>query len=142
MGSKSSPPVTVKPSTPQNPVTNKPIARQLFNMPDEVGPQIRMPWFQGKPEEKVERYFRELERLKVIYGWDDPKTLNMALHGLKGRADDWANGLQPAEKDTSDHLRTSMVKIFGDRRAVCPPERTDTWWTDRPGERKGMMQFS
>ena len=47
-------------------------------MPDESGPQIRMPWFQGKPEEKVERYFRELERLKIIYEWNEQKTLNIS----------------------------------------------------------------
>ena len=37
----------------------------------------------------MERYFRELKRLKLIYEWNEAKTLNMALHGLKGRADDF-----------------------------------------------------
>ena len=27
-----------------------PVVRKLFKMPDDSGPQIRMPWFQGKPE--------------------------------------------------------------------------------------------
>lgn len=95
------------------------VVRRLFNkMPDETGPQIRMPWFQGKPDEKVERYFRELERLKAIYDWTDAKLLNMALHGLRGRADDWVQGLTAAEKDTFAHLKESMCKIFGDQRAV------------------------
>ena len=85
-------------------------------MPDESGPQIRMPWFQGKPEEKIERYFRELERLKIIYEWNEQKTLNMALHGLKGRADDWVQGLGAAGKDTFAHLKASMIEIFGDKR--------------------------
>ena len=65
------------------------VARKLFKMPDESGPQIRMPWFQGKPEEKVERYFRELERLKILEGLkgsiakqvaiQDPKTFEEAV---------------------------------------------------------------
>ena len=42
----------------------------------------------------------------------------MSLHGLKGRADDWAHGLEAIEKDTFQHLKESMIKIFGDRRAV------------------------
>ena len=99
-------------------LVDNPVARRLFKMPDEAVPQIRMPWFHGKPDEKVERYFRELERLQAIYGWDEPKTLNMSLHGLKGRADDWAHGLEATEIDTFLHLKESMIKIFGDRRAV------------------------
>ena len=71
------------------------------------GPNIRLPWFNGK-EEQVEKYFRELKRLKFIYDWSDDHLLNMALLGLKGRAD---------EKDTFVKLETQMVKIFGDRRA-------------------------
>ena len=99
-------------------IVDNPVVRRLFKMPDEAGPQIRMPWFHGKPDEKVERYFRELERLKAIYGWDEPKTLNMSLHSLKRRADDWAHGLEAVEKDTFQHLKESMNKIFGDDRAV------------------------
>ena len=77
---------------------DNPVVRRVFRVSDEASPQIRMPWFHGKPDEKVERYFRELERLKAIYGWDEPKTLNMSLHGLKGRADDWAHGLEAVKK--------------------------------------------
>ena len=43
------------------------------------GPNIRLPWFNGKEEEQVEKYFRELKRLKVIYDWSDDHLLNMAL---------------------------------------------------------------
>ena len=67
-------------------IVDNPVVRRLFKMPGEAGPQIRMPWFHGKPDEKVERYFRELERLKAIYGLDEPKTLNMSLHGLRTMA--------------------------------------------------------
>ena len=84
---------------PTNQVGDNPVVRKLFYMPDESGPQIRMPWFQGKPEEKVERYFRELERLKAIYEWNEAKTINMALHGWRGRTDTFA------------HLKESMIKI-------------------------------
>ena len=109
-------------------------------MPDEAGPQITMPWFHGKPDEKVERYFRELERLKAIYGWDEPKTLNMSLHGLKGRADDWAHGLEVSERDTFIHLKESMTQIFGDHRAVWQ-KQTD-FFALRQGKHQTMLDFA
>ena len=31
--------------------SGNPVVRKLFKMLDDSGPQIRMPWFQGKPEE-------------------------------------------------------------------------------------------
>ena len=107
-------------------------------MAAEVGPQIRMPWFQGKPEEK--RYFRELERLKVIYTCDEPKTLNMALHGLRGRADDWAHSLLPGEKDTFAHLKAAMSKIFVDRWAVWQ-KHTD-FFALRQGKDQTVLDFA
>ena len=116
------------------------VARKLFKMPDESGPQIRMPWFQGKPEEKVERYFRELERLKIIYEWNEQKTLNMALHGLKGRADDWVQGLGAAGKDTFAHLKASMIEIFGDKRAVWQ-KQTD-FFALRQGKDQTVLDFA
>ena len=116
------------------------VARKLFKMPDESGPQIRMPWFQGKPEEKVERYFRELERLKIIYEWNEQKTLNMALHGLKGRADDWVQGLGAAGKDTFAHLKASMLEIFGDKRAVWQ-KQTD-FFALRQGKDQTVLDFA
>ena len=109
-------------------------------MPDESGPQIRMPWFQGKPEEKIERYFRELERLKIIYEWNEQKTLNMALHGLKGRADDWVQGLGAAGKDTFAHLKASMIEIFGDKRAVWQ-KQTD-FFALRQGKDQTVLDFA
>ena len=81
------------------------------------GPNIRLPWFNGKEEEQVKKYFQELKRLKVFYDWSDDHLLNMALLGLKGRADNWAGQLNDNEKDTFVKLETQMVKIFGDRRA-------------------------
>ena len=90
-------------------------------MPDDSGPQIRMPWFQGKPGEKVERYIRELERLKLIHEWNEAKTLSMALHGLKGRADDWAQELDAGEKEIFAKLKKSMIKIFWDN--ICGRSR-------------------
>ena len=48
-----------------------------------------------------------LSLIKAIYGWDEPKTLNMSIHGLKGRAHDWAHGLEAAEKNLSNILRKS-----------------------------------
>ena len=33
----------------------------------ERGPSVRLPWFTGKEDEHVEKYFRELKRLKAIY---------------------------------------------------------------------------
>ena len=119
---------------------DNPVVRQLFRMPDEAGPQIRMPWFHGKPDEKVERYFRELESLKAIYGWDEPKTLNMSLHGLKGRADDWAHGLEAVEKDTFQNLKESMTKIFRDRRAVWQ-KKTD-FFALRQGKDQTVIDFA
>ena len=121
-------------------IVDNPVVRQLFRMPDEAGPQIRMPWFHGKPDEKVERSFRELERLKAIYGWDEPKTLNMTLHGLKGRADDWAHGLEAVEKNTFQHLKESMIKIFGDRRAVWQ-NQTD-FFALRRGKDQTVLDFA
>ena len=47
----------------------------------ERGPSIRLPWFTGKEEEQVEKYFRELKRLKAIYNWQDDHLLNMSLLG-------------------------------------------------------------
>ena len=66
----------------------------------ERGPSIRLPWFTGKEDEQVEKYFRELKRLKAIYKWQDDHLLNMRLLGLKGRVDDWASALDDADKDT------------------------------------------
>ena len=109
-------------------------------MPEDSGPQIRMPWFQGKPEEKVERYFRELERLKIIYEWNEQKTLNMALHGLKGRADDWVQGREAGDKDTFAHLKASMIKILGDKRAVWQ-KQTD-FFALRQGKDQRVLDFA
>ena len=83
----------------------------------ERGPSIRLPWFTGKEDEQVEKYFRELKRLKVIYKWQDDHLLNMSLLGLKGRADDWASAIADADKDTFAKLEEAMTKIFGDKRA-------------------------
>ena len=83
----------------------------------ERGPTIRLPWFTGKEDEQVEKYFRELKRLKAIYKWQDEHLLNMTLLGLRGRADDWASALPDGDKDTFDKLEQNMVKIFGDKRA-------------------------
>ena len=82
-----------------------------------ICPNIRLPWFHGKEDEQVEKYFRKLKRLKTIYDWTNDHLLNMALLGLKGRADDWAGAIPDADKDTFDKLETQMVKIFGDGRA-------------------------
>ena len=48
----------------------------------------------------------------------------MALHGLKGRADDWAQGLEAGEKDTFAHLKASIelcrcIYALGDISMVC-----------------------
>ena len=88
----------------------------------------------------MERYFRELERLKLIYEWNEAKTLNMALHGFKGRADDWAQGLDAGEKDTFAHLKTSMIKIFGDKRAVWQ-KQTD-FFALRQGKDQTVLDFA
>ena len=82
----------------------------------ERGPSIRLPWFSGKEDEQVEKYFRELKRLKAIYKWQDDHLLNMSLLGLKGRADDWASAIADADKDTFTKLEEAM-KIFRDKRA-------------------------
>ena len=59
----------------------------------ERGTSIWLPWFTGKQDEQVEKYIRELKRLKAIYKWQDDHLLNMSLLGLRGRADDWASAL-------------------------------------------------
>ena len=89
-----------------NPPPNPPQAHQR-------GPNIRLPWFHGKEDEQVEKYFRELKRLKTIYDWTNDHLLNMTLLGLKGRADDWAGALPDADKDTFDKLETQMVRFLG-----------------------------
>ena len=76
---------------------------------------IRLPWFTGKENEQVEKYFRELKRLKAIYKWRDDHLLNMSLLGLKGRADDWASALDDADKDTFAKLEEAKTKFFGDK---------------------------
>ena len=140
-GTKSPPPLGVQqPKDQADVIVDNSVARKLFKMAAEVGPQIRMPWFQGKPEEKIERYFRELERLKVIYTWDEPKTLNMALHGQRGRADVWAHGLPPGEKDTFAHLKAAMSKIFGDRRAVW--QKQTEFFALRQGKDQTVLDFA
>ena len=50
--------------------------------------------------------------------FDFEGILKIARLSLKGRADDWAHGLEAVEKDTFQHLKESMIKIFGDGRAV------------------------
>ena len=64
----------------------------------------------------------------------------MALHGLKGRADDWAHGLTQGEKDTFAHLKESMIKIFGDRRAVWQ-KQTD-FFALRQGKEQPVLDFA
>ena len=83
----------------------------------ERGPSIRLPWFTGKEDEQVEKFFRELKRLKAIYKWQDDHLLNMSLLGLRGRADDWASALPDGDKDMFAKLKENMIKIFGDKRA-------------------------
>ena len=83
----------------------------------ERGPSIRLPWFTGKEDEQVEKYFRELKILKAIYKWQDDHLLNMSLFGLRGRADDWASALDDADKATFAKLEEAMTKIFEDKRA-------------------------
>ena len=83
----------------------------------ERGPSIRLPWFTGKEDEQVEKFFRELKRLKAIYKWQDNHLLNMSLLGLRGRADDWASALPDGDKNTFAKLEENMLKIFGDKRA-------------------------
>ena len=83
----------------------------------ERGPSIRLIWFTEKEDEQVEKYFRELNRLKAIYKWQDDPLLNMSLLGLRGRADNWASALNDADKDTFVKLEEAMTKIFGDKRA-------------------------
>ena len=63
----------------------------------------------------------------------------MSLHGLKGRADDWAHGFEAAEKDTFIHLK-SMTKIFGDRRAVWQ-KQTD-FFALRQGKDQTVLDFA
>ena len=41
----------------------------------------------------------------------------MSSLGLRGRADDWANALEDADKDTFAKLEEAMTKIFGKKRA-------------------------
>ena len=64
----------------------------------------------------------------------------MALHGLRGRADDWAHGLPPGEKDTFAHLKAAMSKIFGDRRAVWQ-KQTD-FFALRQGKDQTVLDFA
>ena len=93
-----------------NLIVNNQINQNMANpppnppQPHQRGPNIRLPWFHGKEDEQVEKYFRELKRLKTIYDWTPDHLLNMTLLGLKGRADDWAGALPDADKDTFDKL--------------------------------------
>ena len=104
------------------------------------GPNIRLPWFHGKEDEQVEKYFRELKRLKTIYDWTNDHLLNMTLLGLKGRADDWAGALPDAEKDTFDKLETQMVKIFGDRRAKW--QKHSEFCSLKQGKDQSVIEFA
>ena len=104
------------------------------------GPNIRLPWFHGKEDEQVEKYFRELKRLKTIYDWTDDHLLNMALLGLKGRADDWAGAIPDADKDTFAKLETQMVKIFGDRRAKW--QKHAEFCSLRQGKDQSAIEFA
>ena len=54
---------------------DNPVVRRLFKMPDEAGPQIRMPWFHGKPDETVERYLGSLRDLKPFMAGTRPRLL-------------------------------------------------------------------
>ena len=116
-----------------NPPPNPPQAHQR-------GPNIRLPWFHGKEDEQVEKYFRELKRLKTIYDWTNDHLLNMTLLGLKGRADDWAGALPDADKDTFDKLETQMVKIFGDRRAKW--QKHSEFCSLKQGKDQSVIEFA
>ena len=104
------------------------------------GPNIRLPWFHGKEDEQVEKYFRELKRLKTIYDWTNDHLLNMTLLGLKGRADDWAGALPDQDKDTFDKLETQMVKIFGDRRAKW--QKHSEFCSLKQGKDQSVIKFA
>ena len=116
-----------------NPPPNSPQAHQR-------GPNIRLPWFHGKEDEQVEKYFRELKRLKTIYDWTNDHLLNMTLLGLKGRADDWAGALPDQDKDTFDKLETQMVKIFGDRRAKW--QKHSEFCSLKQGKDQSVIEFA
>ena len=94
---------------------------------------------EGKEDEQVEKYFRELKRLKTIYDWTADHLLNMTLLGLKGRADDWAGALPDADKDTFDKLETQMVKIFGDRRAKW--QKHSEFCSLKQGKDQSVIEF-
>ena len=108
--------------------------------PHQRGPNIRLPWFHGKEDEQVEKYFRELKRLKTIYDWTNDHLLNMTLLGLKGRADDWAGALPDADKDTFDKLEAQMVKIFGDRRAKW--QKHSEFCSLKQGKDQSVIEFA
>ena len=96
--------------------------------------------FHGKEDEQVEKYFRELKRLKTIYDWTNDHLLNMTLLGLKGRADDWAGALPDADKDTFDKLEAQMVKIFGDRRAKW--QKHSEFCSLKQGKDQSVIEFA
>ena len=84
--------------------------RNLFNMPDDKGgPSLRLPSYSGKPDERIDQYFSEIENLALIYEWGEPKK-------LKDKAGDWVKTLDAGKKDTFAHLKEAITDIFGDRR--------------------------
>ena len=74
------------------------------------------PSYSGRPDERVDQYFSELENLALIYEWGEAKKLAMTMHGLKDKAGDWVKTLGAGSKDTFAHLKEAMTNIFGDRR--------------------------
>ena len=103
-------------------------------------PSLRLPWFSGKTDERIDQYFRELENMKEIYGWTDPHSLAMALHGLRGRAADWVNTLGAAEKATFNDLKQAMKKIFGDRRAAW--QKNKDFFGIRQGKDQTVLDYA
>ena len=109
---------TTFPPTPGTPAHLNPI------MPnDEVDgararmPNLRLPTFGGKSDEFVDTYFDQIESLAKIYNWGEEQQLAMTLHGLTSAAADWTKTLPATDRDTYEHLKTRLKKIYADHRA-------------------------
>ena len=102
-------------------------------------PNLRLPTFGGKPEEFVDNYFDQIDSMAKIYSWNDDQTLAMSLHGLVHEAGDWVKTLAATEKDTYEHLRDAVKKLFGDRRPSW--QRHRDLFSIKQGRGQSVLQY-
>ncbi|CAO3613471.1 unnamed protein product [Mucor hiemalis] len=60
----------------------------------------------------IENFFSAIDKLKLLKGWDDVKTYNIATTVLDGRALAWINYLEKLDDDSTPRTWTDLKHIL------------------------------